>query len=734
MVENSEQNQPSTPQSEGDSTSQSNTSNSKATENSGLATSSSDSQTKEDKDESQLNERPTTQKKRKKKQSIYNIGLREAEVNQILKSGLGDSEPEETQKIDDGLLSEEKEFDYTSTKSLEIRLEIVQKEIDTKNEEDRNLTEEIEYTVSELRLALGQERFRLKKLQQKCEQDRQICRELRENLEKQCQKIKKELEDREQKKREIKEDFEKTQSITANDLFQGDDNIIHTILYVATLFPYLSPNEFKDVVSKFLEGLTREKIKQQKVIEEDKTRIIETSQEESLVKIWEESFSRPDQYLEKCYIIVRRQEKSSLVIDFSSPYLRDELKIYLEEKQFVYVAERLKKVPLLLFHNSENVADRAINLLAEAAVDYPDDYDVEWLLGITEAVENINNERLFNRLSKLIFQIQSRVDLDKSEQMINKFFDRLLLAERSYAFGIVLYLIFRHLCSHWLPNRIELSKQLVDWLKKVLDESEQLEDNNKEENKVNVYRVLEILLWQEKTSSYIYDLLDILKGWLPEKGIGGEDYSSSNQVALFLLARYCEETLLELESDDYGQCPSTYPLFTSLSDDSDFVCRGKLSILVSWLFHSDTDNNSGRNRERNLAFRYVLTIEPIDWIGLLISEWYAILCGQRNDSKNHSARSASSKNKPKLTASEVANNLIRQIILVSEPSEQRKLKEYWVKLVNVYLDKAEEAANSGDEQFKKELLFRRKLVRELIQCFQRIKKEETLSEEQGEQK
>ena len=195
--------------------------------------------------------------------------------------------------------------------------------------------------------------------------------------------------------------------------------------------------------------------------------------------------------------------------------MRSELKTYFREEQPLYVAERLKKVPQLLFDNSENVADRAINLLAEAAVDYPDAYEAEWLLGVTEEFENINDERRFKRLSKLIYQMQTWLDPSKSEQMITTFFDRLLLTERRYAFGIVLHLIFRHLCSSWLFNRIELSQQLLDWLKQVLDKSDQLDDNKKQENIDDVYAVLETLLWQEeKTSSYIYELLEILKNWL----------------------------------------------------------------------------------------------------------------------------------------------------------------------------------------------------------------------------
>lgn len=686
--------------------------------------SSSSSQTMGDRRESALTtSRPPRTNVNKKWQKILGIGAEKANKSKFQTGNLIAKDAKD-KDIGDEVSSEENEFDYISTDWLDTRLEIINKEIKTKIKEDNDWTEKIDEIVDELRCTtFGPNQRALKRERQQYEKEREICREVRQNLEKQLQKIQKELEER--KKNERNEDVNRTEpKISANSLFKGDDNIVHTILYVATFFPDLSPKEFKEVVSNFLKRLTIEKIKQQKIIEDDKTRIIETSEEQSLVTIWEKSFSQPDQYLEKCFIVVRRQEKSSLVIDFSLPYLRSELKTYFEEKQFVYVAERLKQVPLLLFEDSENVADRAIDLLAKAAVDYPSVYEAEWLLKITEAIENINDERLFKRLSKLICQMQIWLDTSQSKQIIDKFFDRLLAAERRYAFGIVLHLIFRHLCSTWLFNRIDLSKQLVDWLKQVLDERQQEnESDRKQQNKVDVYEILQILLWQEKSSIYIYDLLEILKDWLPKKEISSEEYSSSNEVALFLLENYCQETVSDLNYNDYGQWPSTYPLFTSFSEDSDSTCRLKLSILASWLFYSDTDANSGKNRDRNLALRYVLDIEPIDWIGIFIAEWYTILCGQRNDSKKIPVLSASSKDTFKLTASEVADHLLQQVILASEPSEQRRLNEYWTILANAYLDEAEKCANSGEEQLKKDFVFRRKLVKDLRKRFQALQKE-----------
>lgn len=605
---------------------------------------------------------------------------------------------------------EENEFYYIPIESLKTQLKIVYKEIDIKNKEDDDCTDKIAEIVEELRCTtFGPNQRALRRERQKYEKDRDFCRALRKKLENQARNIKKALERQEAEQRkggsgEGNESSDSTQSISAKSLFKDDDKIVNTLLYVATFFPSLSPNEFKRVVSIFLKGITIEITKQQKVIEEEKTRIIEIQEEVSLVDIWEKSFSQLDKLLEKCFIKVSRKEKSSLVLDFSLSYLRSELQLFFQEEQPLYVEEQFKRTQVLLFDPSEKVADRAIYLLTRAAVDDPNVYGADWLLAITETVERTKSELLFERLSKLIEKMQIELDSSQSNQIINTFFDHLLLAKPDYAFQIILRLIFRHLCSTWLLSRLKLSKQLLDWLKRVVDQA-------KQEDKVNAYEVLRILIWQKESSIYIYDLLEILKGWLPEKELSPEEYSLSNQAALFLLAAYCKETILGLDPNEYGKWPSTYVLFAGLYDDSDSACKHKLNILVSWLFYPDTDPS--KNSERKLALEHLLKVDPIDWIGFFIAEWFAILCGSRKGRIDTQSP----------YASKVADSLLEQVVLATEPAEQKRLTEFWATLANTYLDEAEKCANSGEEQRKKDFVFRRKLVRELRKRFKSLQKE-----------
>jgi hypothetical protein len=311
MEDKSEQNQTSIPQ-------QSESAESKAQESSASHSqeigshqsgeAKTSSQTTGEKEDASFTKHHVHHKVDKKRQKILDVGTGVATPNIVNKVA---DQNQQTNKdsipnISDGISSDENEFDYISTDWLNTRLQIIHKEIKTKIKEDENLTEKIDEIVDELNLtAFGSHQRALKKERQQYDKEREICRELRQNLEKQSKKIQKELAERAKKKDERPKDSDKISSISANSLFQGDDNVLHTILYVVTFFPDLSPTEFKYVVSLFLRGLTIEKTKQQKIIEEDKTRIIETTEEHSLVAIWEKTFSQPDQYLEK-YVVYQK--------------------------------------------------------------------------------------------------------------------------------------------------------------------------------------------------------------------------------------------------------------------------------------------------------------------------------------------------------------------------------------------------------------------------------------------
>ena len=99
-----------------------------------------------------------------------------------------------------------------------------------------------------------------------------------------------------------------------------------------------------------------------------------------------------------------RLEDGSQVIDFSLPYLRQELKDYLE-KQPIYVGNQFKRVQLLLFSPSVKIASSVIELTVQMAVSHPQIYRDNWLLAIIlEFTEEAN------------WEIDATIDTEKNLQ------------------------------------------------------------------------------------------------------------------------------------------------------------------------------------------------------------------------------------------------------------------------------------------------------------------------------
>jgi hypothetical protein len=227
----------------------------------------------------------------------------------------------------------------------------------------------------------------------------------------------------------------------------------------------------------------------------------------------------------------------------------------------------------------------------------------------------------------------------------------------------------------------------------------------------DAYKVLLGLLKQQKTGSYIYDLLGIIKTWLPEPELSVDKYSLSNQVALSLLIQYCAESLWRIEPKDYGSYPSEYPLFSSLEDESDF--DSKLEIIVSLLFHRSGDKTLAI---KLINFRSSLedeteTIEPLGMIAFLIEKWFIILCGLDIE-------------QCKPEAEKIANSLLRQVIEVTDASERRNLNRYWAEWAALLLkEAASKSASTSSRQEKEILMKERSMVQELRSRFQRLQEQ-----------
>jgi len=597
------------------------------------------------------------------------------------------------------------------------------REIEDLKKTYEDLTEKIEDLSEEKREAnsLTEERRVQKKLERFI-QEREEKRLKLEQLEKDLDELDQELSEKESEEKRYgrtrneaseSDSSEESEDVTAQSLFADEDPIQNTVLYVASFFPGLNPQDFKRVVSLLLEGRTKTiQVKESITTEEGKTQIKETHKEKPLTEIWQESFDRPDKYLRNCYLTVSRQNGNQR-INFTSHELRKNFLMYFEKQQSLYLEEQLRrtqKLDLLLDHSDE-LAGKAIDVAVKAAIEYPNSYAEDWLIELLVKIAKEDERRvttLLERLSQLIYRLQIQPDYSKSEDIAQNFLEHLIDIEyRSLAFAIFRYLIDWNIRSGELG--IRSAKQLLTWLKKLLDQ-EDLEDKD-EKLQADVYSLLEELLWQSGLYLYIYDFLGILKEWLPDQDISPEKYTPSNIAALLLLFTYCEETIEKLHLKWYGEWPSFYPLFAPLKNQDSEISHGfngELCTLFSWLFYSDLKGKIAIDRVFN--FSNPSQINALDEIGFFIAEWLVILFGFDDGESDKEVL-------------DMVNNLIHHIILNTSRSQQNQLKECWTSLTGEYLDKATEYNESGDKKLKEQFSARRKILKKFQKQFKASQKE-----------
>lgn len=623
--------------------------------------------------------------------------------------------------------------------------------------ERQDLQDDLKCTIS-----LEDQRKINNKLNRKQEETKQVDQKIRE-YETENSEINSELKernaskDKNRKNENTSESSQDTEIISPQSLFKEDQDIENTVFYVATLFPGLNAQDFKRVVGYLLQGRKKSIPINTSIFTNDikfgnsannqpigggnigvgvppgvgipqntgafpnyqfqySTPLIGEPKTKELTEIWQESFEKPDQYLKKCSLKVERQNGKQ-VINFYPPELREDFLKYFENEQTFYFEEQLQRTQelYLLLDNSEEVADNAINVSVKAAVYYPNNYAEDWLIELFVKIAKEDKKKqdiLLKRLSILIYRLQIEPEYSHSETIAQKFLESLISPQyRKLAFLIIKYLIYLHLRTGLLG--MQSARNILNWLRQLLDsdyvDQEEEDINNKyDEIQSDIYNLLEELLWQSGSHLYIYELLEILKEWLPEKDTSPAQYSPSNIAGLLLLFAYCGETTLKLDLKWYGKGYYVYPLFAPLKGSPDSNVSEEFGTLVSWLLYPSPNGE--------LAIKYVLEKldidedNPLETIGFFIAEWFVIIWGFKDE-------------EPEKDALNLFDNLLRSIILIASRSQQRQITERWTELTEEYLDKSVQYEQSGKKELKREFIIRRKLLRELKKRFKSLQQE-----------
>jgi len=465
-------------------------------------------------------------------------------------------------------------------------------------------------------------------------------------------------------------DFLKTiRTVRPKELIKDDDLITNTVLYVATFFPGLNRRDFDSIVSLLLKG-------EKTTIEEESTRktkkgkikTVRTKKKRNCLKIWEKS---QDKILAECHLQMIRSEFGSQIFDFSLPYLRGELKKYLEQKSlYINHFERIRESGLLFnFNVSQQIIENVINLAAEMAISDPSHYGGNWLMGVIIGIKQhlaididigTNNEVevLFQtlvielakeerkkqirpfviRLSQLIREMLNYPQL---QEMIKNFLENLMIEKHYDALLVIVLGIVKQL-------RFVSQFDGMYWIKQLLERGEA-------QAKKEAYKTL---LEQAKQSGLrVYDLLEKVKTWIPDPNLDYDKYSPSNKYALKFIIDYARDTLSHFNIAHYGVWPSKYPLFANLTEEKELK---QIDLLISWMFHPKMQNVLNALDDFIKANKINVNTLLAD----LIEIWFKVLYGFQTTNLH-----------PEVLV--VSERLLQQVVLNSDRSQRTFFLRRW---------------------------------------------------------
>lgn len=590
-------------------------------------------------------------------------------------------------------------FKYLSTENLRTREQLIHKRTSEHLKKLSDLDSEISEINEKLTMMPYGENYRKQKREIRFKET-EIT-----GIEGEIKKLGEELEyisdEREQRKIIGKEDRDSLEIQVETIYRQGDladDIITNVVLYAAIYFSGLPINDFKEVIDCLLNGVygrIENKLRPQSKSDDDE--LISEFISVNLQAYWKDNLLQSDRFLEACNLEAKYYD-GLFIVDFTSAHIRESISQYFEKNKPSFRNEQLNRVEYLLFHKSQRVSSKAAQLLAESA----QEKNSGWLLEIVNKIDDF--EYGFDRIAQLMYEIQFRLVPKDSGNILLPFF-RLLLKEidaeatvvnAEPAIDMIILLLYKHLQSGLAFNMQKAVPQLLDWLREIIDE---IDLNKSQYTKDHI----KWLLSQSDTSSYLYDFLEILYDWLPKEELENEeDYKISHNLAIGFLSQYCKEMLDNVRIEDYGKWTSTYVLFKPLCYEENRL--SKLDMLIKWLFYLDKKKSSKDNNSDLIPHDFFVT-------GFVISEWFSILYGLKKDGE------------VKPQASELARDILKQIIEVTDRGTQRRLTQCWSELTDKCLDIAERYDQEENIQMRKQFSVRRIRIRELKKLFKQLQQE-----------
>jgi hypothetical protein len=420
---------------------------------------------------------------------------------------------------------------------------------------------------------------------------------------------------------------EASKPLSLDTLIGDGDELRLAVLYTATYFPGLTPNDFEKMVCLILGKSTKEVEKESQIITE-KGKVLTRKEPVTrpLVEIWRES---PDRILRDCHLETVSRSDSVQVVGFSSSNPPQDPRSYLELRQPMFVARtfrRLQETGLLFDQEiSEAVVDNLVRLSVNRTIADPSYYDKGWLIGIIFMLKvHLASSENLEDPSQDFFLLIAR--LRENELLRRHFYGRLcqLIREmlrheslRGTVEGFLDFLVASREHDTALDIVLELSRRLrfaqdfetFSWMRRLL---EQDDEHIRERTYACLYELM------KESGIRLYDVLEAIRGWLPARPLEEKHYTPSHRHALAYLPAYCLKSAFDFQATRYGEWPTRYSLFAALPEEA--LARPKLALLAEWLSHPGLK-----------AVVRVEGIPPEEWLAYvmadLIEQWILILEG-----------------------------------------------------------------------------------------------------------
>lgn len=357
-------------------------------------------------------------------------------------------------------------------------------------------------------------------------------------------------------------------------LFDRQDPLIDTVLYCATYYPDLSPQDFSYLVELSLGDATEEVARKIDPSQpQDGEEKVSPFESVPLTRRWRRE---TDTILRRCKLAALTNEDNRRVVDFQVDGLRNRLSQYIRSDHYFFYESRFFSMRRqgLLFSPKKKIAEGSRQLLVEMATQYAPKEVANWLYEIVVEFEHMahagvylpgERPQLFRLLPDgqvraarhLVCQglglVLSRINKEPGlQEAARLFWQTLLQTQRQW------FLDLLRQVGNSAPA------ESLNWLKQLLDQSP------KEIRDPAISYLVGYLL---RRDSLIYPALKELMQW-PKA-------TQAGRTAQVLFLVYCLETNRQLAQQDYGRWPSLHPLFgfQSRAEAVEYI-----DLLISWLF------------------------------------------------------------------------------------------------------------------------------------------------------